>query len=274
MRIGIAAIFICAGLAASCFAAPGDILSNFSLSGNVYPVGAAMYRDGTYVYGIYDGGNGSESAELRRFTPAGSVLNTVTLTGATDPVDACPSHAGAEYVVVLDGGTQLRAYHVATGAFLGSVPIPIATADGLAYRNNYYYGSYNNYVVRTTTEGSIVGSFNAGSDAGTLAATGNFAGQAGDYVIVNPKSQGIHPTLVYTGSGSLVASFTFSGPYPTMDYRYGAVAGDGYPSSNGTTMWVVVREDFIVRKAYQVDLGNGGAAVSPASFGAVKAMYR
>jgi hypothetical protein len=177
--------------------------------------------------------------------------------------------------MVLDGGTTLNAYHVASGAFLGSLPVPI-TADGVTYgsASGYYYGSSGNQIYRIDTAGSVVGSFSGGPDAGTLAAADRFAGVAGDYVIVNPKAQGIHPTRVYTGAGSFVASFTFSGPYPSMDYRYGAVVGDGYPSSYGATMWVVLRTDFIWHSAYQIDLGNGGAAVSPASFGAVKAMYR
>jgi hypothetical protein len=174
----------------------------------------------------------------------------------------------------LDGGTLLRAYHVASGSLLGSVPVP--AADGVAYdaTSGYYYGSANNYIYRITTAGSLVGSFDGGPDAGTLAATRSSAGLSGDYVIVNPKAQGIHPTRVFTGGGSFVASFTFSGPYPTMDLRYGAVAGDGYPPSFGTTLWLVLRTDFIWRSAYQIDLGNGGPAVAPASLGAVKALFR
>jgi hypothetical protein len=268
----ITAAALAALAAAAALAAPGDVISHFSLSGNIYPVGAAMYRDATYAYGIYDAGPGGE---IWRHTPAGSFLSSFTLPGATEPVDASPCHLGAGYLMVLDEGTTLRAYHVASGSLLGSVPIPMASADGLAYgASGYYYGSYNNYIYRSTTDGSIVSSFSGGSDAGTLAAADRFAGLAGDYVIVNPKSQGIHPTRVYTGAGSFVASFTFSGPYPSMDYRYGAVAGQGYPASFGTTMWVVLREDFIVRKAYQIDLGNAAAAIAPASLGSVKALFR
>jgi hypothetical protein len=271
----IAFILIGACVAAAAVAAPGDVISHFSLSGNIYPVGAAMYRDATYAYGVFDGGSGTEDGELWRYTPGGSLVSSLTLYGTTDPIDACPSHAGAAYLVVLDNGTQLRGYHVATGFSLGSVPIPISPVDGLAYgASGYYYGSYNNYIFRTTTEGSILSSFSGGPDAGTLAATDRFAGLAGDYVIVNPKSQGIQPTRVYTGAGSFVASFTFSGPYPTMDYRYGAVAGAGDPPSYGTTMWVVLRTDFIYRSAYQIDLGNGGVSVAPASLGTVKALFR
>ncbi len=231
-----------------------------------------MYRDASYAYGIYDAGPGGE---LRRFTPAGSLLSSVALPGMTRPVDAGDCHFGAGYLIVLDGGTLLRAYHVATGTLLGSLPLP-ATGDGVTYdaASGYYYGSADNYIYRITTTGSLVGSFSGGPDAGTLAATSRFAGEAGDYVIVNPKAQGIQPTRVYTGGGSFVASFTFSGPYPTMDLRYGAVAGDGYPASYGTTMWLVLRTDFIWRSAYQIDLGNGNPAVEPASLGAVKALFR
>jgi hypothetical protein len=258
--------------AAAAFAVPGDVISHFSLSGNIYPVGAAMYRDATYAYGVYDAGPGGE---LRRYTPAGSFVSSFTLSGANRPVDADTCHLGSGYFIVLDGGTRLAAYHVATGLLLGSFPLP-ATGDGVAYgaAGGYYYGSADNYIYRITTAGSLIGSFNGGPDAGTLAASSRFAGQAGDYVIVNPKAQGVHPTRVFTGGGSFVASFTFSGPYPTMDLRYGAVAGDGYPASYGTTLWLVLRTDFIWRSAYQIDLGNGGAAVEPASLGAVKALFR
>jgi hypothetical protein len=273
MMLRIFAAALAAALAgAAAFAVPGDVISHFSLSGNIYPVGAAMYRDATYAYGIYDAGPGGQ---LRRFTPAGSLLASFILPGATRPLDAGACHLGAGYMIVLDGGTRLLAYHVATGSLLGSLPVP-ATADGLTYgrTSGYYYGSANNYIYRITTAGSLIGSFSGGPDAGTLAATGRFAGQAGEYVIVNPKARGVHPTRVYTGAGSFVSSFTFSGPFPTMDLRYGAVAGDGFPSSHGTTMWLVLRTDFIWRSAYQIDLGNAGAAVVPASLGAVKALFR
>jgi hypothetical protein len=272
METRIVAILISAGLAASAsFAVPGDVISHFTLSGNIYPVGAAMYRDATYAYGVYDAGPGGQ---LWRYTPAGSFLSSFALPGATRPMDAGDCHLGAGYVMVLDNGTLLRAYHVATGSLLGSLPVP--AADGVTYdsTSRYYYGSANNYIYRITTAGSLVGSFSGGPDAGTLAATPRFAGQAGNYVIVNPKARGIHPTRVYTGAGSFVASFTFSGPYPTMDLRYGAIAGAGYPASKGTTLWLVLRTDFIWRSAYQIDLGNGGAAVEPASLGAVKALFR
>jgi hypothetical protein len=258
--------------AAAAFAAPGDVISHFSLSGNIYPVGAATYRDATYAYGVYDGGPGGE---LWRYTPAGSFVSSFALPGATRPIDADLCHLGSGYFVVLDGGTRLAAYHVATGLLLGSFPLP-ATADGLAYgaASGYYYGSVDNYIYRIDTAGSLVGSFDGGPDAGTLAASSRFAGEAGDYVIVNPKAQGVQPTRVFTGAGSFVASFTFSGPYPSMDLRYGAVAGGGYPASYGTTLWLVLRTDFIWRSAYQIDLGNGNPAVEPASLGAVKALFR
>ena len=271
VRTRIAVILISTA-GAAVFAAPGDVISHFSLSGNIYPVAAATYRDAANVYGVYDGGPGGE---LWRYTPAGSLLSSFALPGMTRPIDAGPCHLGAGYVMVLDNGTRLAAYHVGTGALLGSVPLP-ATGDGVAYgaTSGYYYGSADNYVYRITTEGSVVGSFSGGPDAGTLAATGTFAGQPGEYVIVNPKARGVHPTRVYTGAGSFVTSFAFSGPYPTMDERYGAVAGEGYPSSFGTTMWLVLRTDFIWRSAYQIDLGNANPAVAPASLGAVKALFR
>lgn len=269
-------IFAAASLAAlivtAAVAVPGDVISHFSLSGNIYPVGAAMYRDATYAYGVYDAGPGGE---LWRYTPAGTFVSSFTLPGATGPVDADYCHLGSGYMIVLDGGTRLAAYHVATGALLGSFALP-ATGDGVAYgaASGYYYGSADNYIYRITTEGSLVDSFSGGPDAGTLAATDRFAGQSGEYVIVNPKARGVNATRVYTGAGSFVASFTFSGPYPTMDERYGAVAGDGYPPSVGTTMWLVLRTDFIWRSAYQIDLGNANPAVMPASLGAVKALFR
>jgi len=272
MGARIVVTIISAALAAAAAATPGDVISRFPLSGNIYPVGAAMYRDATYAYGVFDAGPGGE---LWKYTPAGNFISSVTLPGATRPVDADHCHLGAGYFIVLDGGTRLMAYHVATGSLLGSLPVP-ATADGVAYdaTSGYYYGSADNYVYRFTTAGSLVGSFSGGPDAGTLAAAPRFAGQAGDYVIVNPKARGVHPTRVYTAAGSFVASFTFSGPYPDMDLRYGAIAGDGYPASFGTTLWVVLRTDFIWRSAYQIDLGNANPAVAPASFGAVKALYR
>jgi len=268
--IATAAIAAAAGTAA--WAAPGDVISHFSLSGNIYPVGAATYRDASYAYGVYDAGPGGE---LWRYTPTGGFLSSFALPGATRPVDADYCHLGTGYMIVLDGGTRLAAYHVATGSLLGSFPLP-AAGDGVAYgaTSGYYYGSADNYIYRIDTTGSLVGSFSGGPDAGTLAATGRFAGLAGEYVIVNPKAQGVHPTRVYTGAGSFVGSFTFSGPYPTMDLRYGAVAGPGEPSTFGTTLWLVLRTDFIWRSAYQIDLGNAGEAVVPASLGAVKALFR
>ncbi len=249
----------------------GGVLHHFNMSGNIFPVAAGVYRDDAYVFGTFFTGNGGE---LRRYTSAGSLINSFPLAGAVAPLDPGPSPRGSNYITVLDAGTALRTYETATGSFISSVAVP--TSSGYAYvpGGEYIYLAASPYVHRYTTAGSHISSFNVGDDAGTLAATPYFDSLAAEYVIVLPASRGVHPALVYTGDGSFVSSFTFSGPYPDMDYRLGASVGEGYPSSAGPTLWLTLQTDFIWRSAYEIDLGNGRIAVAPASLGRIKALFK
>lgn len=263
-----------AAMAATAGASPGSILNSFPLSGNIYPIASAAYRDNThgYVYGLFDTNGG---AELRSYSVIGSLAGSVALAAATDkPLDAGASPLGSAYITVLGANATLRTYDLGTGSLVTSAAVSPANGFACDSQHGYTYFSRANTIYRYNSVGTLVGSFPGGTYAGTLAFSHFFNEYYGDYVIVLPSAQGLYPCSCFTDAGSLVSTFTFSGPYPTMDIRGGAACGAGHPYSFGQTLWVMVQTDFIVRSAYQIHIGNYVMAVVPASLGAIKTMYR
>jgi len=260
--------------AAAAVADAGSVIHSFYLSGNVTPVGSSVYRDaaGTYVYGVFYTGSG---AQLRTYSAYGTLYGSLPLAGSTgNPIDAGDSLLGTSYIGVLDGGAWLRTYELATGSLVASALFPTSKGYDCDRTAGYAYFSRDNNVYQYNAAGSMVHSFSGGSDAGTLAFARYYNGLPGNYVVVMPSAMGNHPCGVFTAAGSAVGTFTFSGPYPNMVIRGGESCGAGAPTSYGDTLWVMVAPEFMYRRAFQVDLGNGGIAVVPVSLGAIRAIYR
>jgi hypothetical protein len=251
---------VCIVIAAACAAAPtfgavGDVISSFP-----WPNARNAYRDADYVYCVVG------TNTLRRYTAGGSLVGTVALSGLTAADDADHCVAGGGRMTVLGGSNQIFEYRLSNGSLIRSYAAPPSTT-GYAYfpAGAYVYVHSETYINRYTTAGSFVSSFQVSYSAGPIAATNRFNDRAGDYVIVGSRIA--LSASVYTGTGSLVRSFVM----PAV--TYGCVCGPGAPSSRGTTYWCNLRmgTDFY---AYQIDLGNTNAAVTPASIGKIKTLYR
>jgi hypothetical protein len=268
----IAAIVLLA--AAVAVAGVGSVIHSFQLSGNVTPVGSSLYRDatGTYLYALFYTGSGGQ---LRTYSPYGTFYGSLPLAGSTgNPIDAGDSLVGTNYIGVLDGGAWLRTYELATGSLVASLAVPTSKGYDCDRFGGYTYFSRSDFIYQYNSSGSLLASFPGGSGAGTLACARSYNNLPGDYVVVMPSAMGDHPCGVFTAAGAAVGTFSFSGPYPNMDLRGGASCGAATPTSYGDTLWVEVAPEFMFRMAFQVDLGNAGAGVVPASLGAVKALYR
>jgi len=260
-------------MAAAAVASPGSVISSFYLSGNIYPIAVSVYRNYNtpYVYGLFDTNGG---AELRTYTTAGSLTGSLTLPGMTGrPIDADHCTLGSSYFCVLDNGSLLRTYTLANGLLIGSMAVPPSTGYGcLYYYDKYTCFARGNYVFVYNSGGSLISSFSGGVNVGTLAFSESYNTLHPHCIIVIPSAQGLQPCRVFNTGGSLLGTFTFSGPYPGMDIRGGASAGDSLAYVE--TLWVMLQTDAINRAAYEVDLGNILMDVVPSSLGTIKALYR
>jgi hypothetical protein len=236
------------------FAGVGDVVSSFA-----WPGALNAYRDASYVYCV------AGVNTLRTYTVSGSLTGTVPLAGLTSAGDADHSPSGPGYFAVIERSSVIYEYLVSSGSFVRSITGgPNTVGGGYFPGSSYVYIHVRPYVYRFTTAGSLVGSFLVSYSAGPIAATDRFNARAGDYVIVGAQTAG--NTMVYTGAGSVVTTFTVPGG------TYGCVCGPGYPPSYGTTYWCNLAVGSS-RYAYQIELGNG-TAVAPASVGKIKALYR
>ncbi len=241
--------------AAPAFGAVGDVISSFPWSN-----ARNVYRDADYVYCVV-GAN-----TLQRYTVAGSLVGTVALSGLTAADDADHCLAGDGRMTVIGGGNRLFDYWVSSGSLIRAYDAPPNTAGyGYSPGHTYYFVHSAAYVNRYTRAGSLAGSFPVGYSAGPIAVADRFRNRAGNYVVVASKLS--FYASVYTGTGSLVASFVV----PAV--TYGCVCGPGAPATHGTSYWCNLRmgTDFY---AYQIDLGNTNVAVAPASAGKIKALFR
>jgi hypothetical protein len=234
----------------------GSVISSFQ-----WPGARNVYRDGDYAYSV------ASPNTLRAYTVNGSLVNSVNLAGLTDAGDADHSVLGGAYLAVLDGANLLRDYVISTGSLARSVAVPDKTGYGYIPGGAYMYVAAGAYVHRYTTAGSLVSSFRIlGPYIGGIAATRTFEGRSGEYVVVAVWAYDSDVGMVYTATGSTVATFSIPGT------THGCVCGPGYPPSFGTTFWCN-SDASGGRRAYQLDLGNG-TAVAPVSLGKVKALFR
>ncbi|HUV87473.1 MAG TPA: hypothetical protein VMX79_10215 [bacterium] len=233
----------------------GSVISSFP-----WPGARNVYRGADYAYSV------ASPNTLRAYTVNGSLVNSVNLAGLTDAGDADHSVLGGGYLAVLDGANMLRDYVVSTGSLARSVAVPDKIGYGYIPGGAYMYVAAGAYVHRYTTAGSLVSSFRIlGPYIGGIAATRTFEGRSGEYVVVAVWAYDSDVGMVYTATGSTVATFSIPGT------THGCVCGPGYPASFGTTFWC--NSDVGGRRAYQLDLGNG-TAVAPVSLGRIRALFR
>jgi hypothetical protein len=248
------------------WAGPGSVISSFRALSGDYPMGA--YRDADYVYVI---NTSSMWAYAMIYTPTGSYVRGIDfLLLRWMPEDPDHSYLGPSYITLAveagvqtfpkTGGVYVRWDHRELKETLGYAHLP---------RSPYYYVGVTPYkdeyiIYRFSTGGSLISSF-IPEFGGKLAATDRFAGSPGEYLIASGS-----PCGVYEPAGSLVATFN----HEAGRSLYGGTAGPGYPASWGTTLWVLSPWP-LPGEVYQIDLGNGNpSAITPASLGKVKALFR
>jgi hypothetical protein len=249
------------------WAGPGSVISSFRAFSGDIPTGA--YRDADYVYVI---SVAPPWAYAIKCTPTGSYVGVIDFPGLYwVPEDPDHSYLGSSYITIAvelgvqtfpkTGGPYVRWDHRELDETLGYAHLP-----GSPY---YYVGvalyKDDEYIVyRFSTQGSLISSF-VPEFGGKLAATDRFAGAPGEYLIGSGS-----PCGVYEPGGSLVATFT----HQAGRSLYGGTAGPGYPASWGTTLWALSPWP-LPGEVYQIDLGNGNSsAITPASLGKVKALFR
>ena len=257
--------------AAAAWAGPGSVISSFTGYLGETPTG--VYRDADYVY-VVSCAPGQFNSGMK-FTPTGSFVANYEFSSWSGfvPEDPDYSYLGPSYVTIAaeagvvtcpkGGGSPVRWDHY-----------DLQDAEGYAYLpgSPYYFVKVSDYeervfICRFTTGGSLVSSFKPLYGSG-LAASDGFEGASGEYLIAHGGSG---PCAVYDPAGSLVATFS----HGVGSGIRGGTAGPGYPASWGTTLWVVESWGSFHRTVFQIDLGNGNpSALTPASLGKVKALYR
>jgi hypothetical protein len=250
--------------APAAWAGVGSVISSFRMTA----VGAAsangIYRDATYVYAVVDAAGDNY---LRRYTAAGSLVDSVVLAGADSPRDADHSLLGSGYVDVFDYGKKMLLTYTFDGTLVNSKAVPSdTTAYGYTPGATRYFLARNQMIFRYTLNDVLVNKFYVGGDLRGLAASGLYDGKSGQYVVVGRAGTGGY-SYVYTGGGSVVDSFIVPGAG-----TYGSVVAVGALDS-ASAYWCVQTVGSY-RWAYQVDVGATAPAVVPASVGRVKALYR
>ncbi len=248
----------------------GSVISSFRV--NVYyppEMTAGVYRDAAYVYIVtYDYG---ENFYLIKYTPDGTKAGTIGLGylpfgPVLLPYGAGHSVSGAGYVSFSFDDGYLLTYSTSTGSLVESIQRePYFDQYAFIPGGRCIYVYLRRVVYRMTRAWSLVNSFPVEGRLG--AATEDFNGGHGQYIIAEGGSSGKAAAYIYTGAGSLVSTF------PVMYTGDDTACGPGYPASYGTTDWRFVKEASDHGWCYQIDLG-GATAVAPSSLGKVKALFR
>jgi hypothetical protein len=252
-------------LAAAAHAGVGSVLSSFSLLNEFH---SGIYRDRDYVYAVYYRYN-APVIFLLKYTPAGSYVGTLCYLNRGGYPDADHSALGDGYFSLIASGTTDFVHDRETGggSIVGSW-CPGADIKGFAYipGSGYKYVTDGWCVWRYTVSGSLISSFY--TNCVSLAATDLFRGKSGEWVI----AAGHEVITIYNSAGSLKRTFS-----PPRDMtNSGAACGPGYPDDCGTTLWCIYDrypQPYNEPYVYQISLGNG-VAVTPASVGKVKALFR
>jgi hypothetical protein len=127
-----------------------------------------------------------------------------------------------------------------------------------------YVGDEYGRVHRYDSNGSFLGSFLTAGPIG-LAAASDFAGYHGEYIIVTKS----HYWYVYNAMGVEVDRVEF----PIAGGLGESACGPGNPAEYGTTLWCMGIAGDLNDYVFQISMHNA-TAVTPASVGRIKALYR
>lgn len=269
-------------LAAGAFGEIGSVISSYWLGFGKPGLCLGVYRDASYVYGVVYNPN-----VLRRFTPSGSFIDSVPLARIIYPRGADHCHLGGGYLCICDEYRHLHFVNKSTGSTVSSFTAAGAGSGEMAnvfWDGVYYYvageyskGRFNRYTASGAYAGLWVATGWPSSMAGTGgAAYSNIANYAaGDYLVASTYywTPYCPSCIIDIDTGSLVATWDLPPLYPISIRASGAVCGPAYPPKYGAAYWVGC---FTMdgTKMFQVDIGGRSSAVTPASVGKVKAIYR
>ncbi len=249
----------------------GSVISSFRVN-VIYPpeMTVGVYRGADYVYILtFDYG---ENFYLIAYTPDGTKAGWVELGylpfgPGILPTGVDHSVLGTGYLSIpFDTFGYLLTYSTSTGSLVDSIERePYFDQYAFISGGRCIYVGLSHTVYRMTRAWSIVNSFAV--EGILLAATEDFNGGHGQYIIVEGGYGSTAAAYIYTGAGSLVS--TFSVAYSGKD----SGCGPGYPPSYGVTYWRFIKSAEDHGWCYQIDLG-GATAVTPASLGKVKALFR
>ncbi|MGD8719895.1 MAG: hypothetical protein PVH29_13880 [Candidatus Zixiibacteriota bacterium] len=269
------------GWTAGAVADTGSIISSFRLSGYADPYASGLYPGDNYLSAIFVT---SGQDYLYRYQYNGTYVRSYNLNGTGTPRGGDLAHLGNAYFSVVDSETsRLYVFRARGGNAITSFSVTApsgGTLQDVMWTGTYYEvtdhwstGRFNRY----TTAGSLVGSVTYAGWPGAMATTGAAAfsdvafGSSGSYMVASARTNGQPSCIIdVSGSGSLVATFSMP-PY----FASGACCGrSSKPALYGTAYWAAwITADSIW--CYEVDIdGLVGSAVTPASVGEIRALYR
>jgi hypothetical protein len=272
MRRGSGSLFFAAALALApglAFGSLGSIISSFWVADNWWSYAFGVARDATYIcwvtterapYCLYyrNPAGGGGMTFIGKF-PAGHGDADVSVLG--------PGYFADIYREGTSGPYSITDFDVHTGSAVASWT-PLGSMQGYAYNPALgirYVGGEYGYVHRYNAAGSLLSSFPTAGPVG-LAATNEFAGSRGEYIIVTKA----HYWYVFTAQGVEIARVRFP-------WEFGGIGesacGPGYPSEYGTTLWCIALDKDFDSYVCQISLHNA-TAVAPASVGKIKALNR
>ncbi len=266
----VVAAAVCApALPALAFASLGSVISSFYIADNYHYWSFGVTRDRTYVYYVIQGIH--PAFELHYCHPTGMPSGMIYF-GAfpAGHGDADASVLGSGYFtdIYTVGGVQaITDFNLATGSAVASWA-PFGNMQGYAYnttRHIRYVGNTAGYVHRYNAVGSLLNSYPTADGILGLAATEEFAGNQGEYLIVTK----VHYWYVYNAQGVEVARVEF----PIVGGIGKSACGPGYPAEYGTTLWCIGLAGNYDDYVFQISLHNA-TGVEPASVGRIKALFR
>ncbi|NIT36063.1 MAG: hypothetical protein GTN49_06135 [candidate division Zixibacteria bacterium] len=246
--------FALVGVFGACaFAALGDVISSFPITGNIMAHGVAWNGQYLAVTDFHYAG----SRMWRHYTTTGSLV------GSFDPPRGpySPVQFGAEFDGTYYWGSDLfrqkYVYRFTTqGSTISSFPAP--DPSGIAWDGEYLWimSLYDGGTVRQyTTGGSVVKSFRVAPIT-----SGYDMAWDGTYLwCANRPLSGPNYIFRFTTQGSVLASFAAPGTFTT---------GCG---CDGRYLWL--SDNSGTRRVYQVD-GGLTQNVAPSSVGKIKALFR
>ena len=267
-RAGVATLAAAAFLfVPAAFSYPPEILASYPLRGATPPNPRGIHPYGSSLFITSHTGPGVNY--LYEFTFQGSFISSMRLPGANviAETDRLPGTYPRSYFSAVDTGTHdVKIYTTAAslvGTFMATPTDAVAIGVGGHVVDYVYLASSGGLIRRYSPEGSFLSSFSTGVAVGDLAASGGYETRWGYFVQIAPRNLAgpIYSFWSMYTAGSLAGTFSLPG-----SRSCGAVVMQ--PSAYrcirrvSTEFWV-----------YYVHLGQG-MAVTPASLGRVKALFR